>query len=1487
MPPPTPADAAAARRAEALRVHDTSAMLLAFFSLAFPTAFSKSVHRPRRNDNPVNRLLPLLSDGVLLADILSLIVPTRLPPESVLRTIPRNARSVPVGGRPSDVKAVDVLYRANTRRTVSAVRSALEKVREEARPVLKAPPNVIDAFLGRVSDMSPTRDVRPALRLAELIVAAAVYGGGEDGQRYAQLFWQLPTNAARNSFVRSMKTVSHAVFLPMPDALYEKQEPEPEPEPEPTPNQVVELERNFQEEVVAAPIADDTLPAPIFDDGMGARKFSLVTDDEAVSRGTTSPPAVLEQPAGSASGDEFFTPREHSPMMHPTSHMEEGPSVQEQVDPQLLDENVRQSVSKSISQTIKPPDIQSDTKDNMSQDMSELDLDPIRTTNTSEQVYREHQHPPIDFCDPTNLISPPGSDAPAPSNQWRLTKPEPSATAVSSPQQLFSPPRMPRRLSRTATEKQMIPPPLFRSASPQISESSAGVRSTSDMEAPPILAKLSRVSFAETIISPGGGQRPLGNPQQTRENSSAHQFSFLPPSAAGPSSRTEPGSAVYQENTTASRPEIGTTSEIAELVINQEEEDQEVVIDNEEGEVATNESVSSEKPSFEEVEELLATKTDGTDRGRDSYEMGQSSQNTAYNSGFYSGEPSSQYTADRPEEEKGLSNQQEHVTDRALFQPINQTGVASASHALIGDQTTQDTSEVVQDDFDIDALYNEKTAMEALNYKPGLSPVGTPMPASPADRRMAIPANLQPPPTPPSPPSVAALVESITSRKHNSETVNARPVSTMAPSAGLFKKLIEVWQNTEETDHSRVSRQVSRGKNEATSHSTHGSTIPSGDVGAHFSKSKQSPPESPRSRRRRGMRIHPGSPTVHGISAMSDDSKNADDRGSVASFSDAFSSDKERSWLYGGRTAADGYDWEDAMRGDKTAGIPATGGMSVGSSHADGRKDSGASSRAHGRPPLPPASPRASGRKTRTTSTTSGRGVVSDGQHIKVDRRRLDWLTREVLAARDAISRQELQMTFAETQRMEQEEVLLLDKQNAESVVEAMKKIIADRESELQDARSRLSVAIQEVGTDTEQAVSTRAARSSATSVSGDVVNLRELMTAGHAKLHSRFEEAEQKRKTANEQMAKETRGLWTEIQRALLEKMSEMTEKRDAELAVLRAELERRQKIVDELEKSRAELRSKNDGMQSDLENLRLEKQKSSHRYQLEMAHVGAQVELVNEFSKKLHDHFRETENLRQQVLQYQDKLAHITSTSGVSQRQIKELREAVTRANDECARLRREADIAKRIGREAVRRAEELETLGQSSSINRLPDRQDQSQGSSFHSHDPVRPAGQNRPGGSGTATRYHMASRGRSPNGGPTPAQKAWLVIKDKIGGIVTGKEGNPSRRRPVGNSGRRGHHRSPSPQSAASHSSASRSRSRYSPQSSTREDAMGRPIRSPMRSRTSNESGSSVRTGPQRSTGSARRASPSSDRQYVHESPSPRSRGEVTRIRAVDF
>lgn len=1110
------------------------------------------------------------------------------------------------------------------------------------------------------------------------------------------------------------------------------------------------------------------------------------------------------------------------------------------------------------------------------------------------------------------------------------------------------------RVTSTTSSSQGLPPRPPKASSVSASLLPKQATKTPISSQVQMTAGKSRVSFAPTIISPGGHLRPLGEPLKSIDSptnrpissgssSSSTKFS-LPPSAADKEkeklakvqeeefndddkdkmydddndNNQEEGSADYDSREssyyTAPQPDDDREHEPLESGSGKEGEldygDDETPFQKVQEYVLYNSDEEKNRNVSMEVEEMeAADDSDGTDE-RNNQE-----------------DPDEEGVFDEDEEYVDDSGMQENddVSPRDEDEDVEPAAEDEfpRGHINLRDDEMEPVASANIESLTTDQSDLKDQGRNSLSqgYVPGPADFITPPAAVRYARTIRGNVRLKEvPPTPPSPPDLNTLMESISQSKlagfEEAEDVDDdAPVSTMQPSAGLFQKLIAVWQSADEQGtkpEDLMSGTPSGGASNlfvpevSMSHtSAIESTIPSGDTELENDKPMMPTGDSSsRSRRPRAMRLPPAalSSVGYGREAGSSDKREEVEEGtSMASFSDAFSSDdKDRGWPDNGQTHSEGVEWEEAMKGDSHAGLPLS--PSDGIDHvAPGESEGGKSTEEGTETEAGPSELPGGGRKFKSYSVPHGNnGVMREGHHVKVDRRRLDWLTKELLAARDAISRKELQMTFAETQRLEQEEILMLERQDAESVVEAMKKILAERENELHDARNRLSVAIQSgpsaneastSGSGQDQRVSVESRSSSAGG------NLEKLIVEGHARLHQRFDECNAKQAETSQAFNSEMRALWNEVQRAMVEKMAEMTEKRDEELETLRRELSSREHLINNLKQSSSDLVDQNRAIQAEASELRLQKEKTAHRYELEMSHVTAQVELVNEFSKKLHDNFRETENLRQQVLQYQDKLSHIASTSGVSQRQIKELREAVTRANDECARLRREADMAKKKGMEAVRRAEELEELrykdAAAHSAGRFPDRQDSG---SFRNHEPIRPAGHNRPGGAGVNARYHNTSRGRGLATGGTPAQKAWLVIRDKIGGIVTGKEGTSRRRA-------HGPHRGDMMRGiSGSQSSRSQSRSRVSRD----DDAIGR---SQSGSRSSNASdsigGSSIHSGPQRSNrsgGMGPRSGTSGDSDIVGIGPvaGPGSieeeymqaagtygKGEVGRIRAADF
>lgn len=1184
----------------------------------------------------------------------------------------------------------------------------------------------------------------------------------------------------------------------------------------------------------------------------------VLEQEHRMRRRNTEEHSVDNEPDSKRSSDEFFTPKETSPTATPGAsssyapapaseasnmptpseeYIQSPPMTEMYLDntanqyykDSKVDETVRQSVATSITENISRAGTAG--RGGGRQD----------ARGVAPPLFSQDSNSSFDFRDVSYMLSPSASDAPSPSNQWQIAQQRHAGHDILSPLQMFSPPPMPPRLSRTATATQMTPPgpPPFQPGHPShghtaadehaAAQSSASKKRNSrrdsyqqDVEKPQMQpGRGSRVSFAPTITSPGGHARPLGEPLRNSDSQRDSSMSdasttlgfSLPPSAATDTSPSHDDFENVDEELEGSS--HYTVTQMAEQMDVTDDHDDDMSDDDDhEGMVHANDRMLSEEADYHRVEEYHVH---GAHEGESFDVPEDEGQDLPGEQEEDEEEFDDNFDDDDEEYEERDADKDFGVDEEEFSRPTSsefegKEGYEDNCTENLSSQGRGEDEDV--DDEDVRVVTDPATlSFSSITegrantaYMNHASAFITPPPHVRQPQRMVGSRLKDVPATPPSPPDINSLMESISASKlHAAEEEDNfdEPVSTMEPSAGLFQKLIQVWQSAEDDSGeppmppSFCQKPAPTAQTQdfvpevAASSSTHESTLPSGDTEVEAEKLLGGvATDAVKNPRPRAMRLPP-SAAVGRDAARVEKKDDMEEGTSMASFSDAFSSDdKDRQWPENGRITSEVADWEEAMKGDDQAGIPAS--PNENTFGGNSRKESTRIPDVRSTRPIEDASDNVAAPNTARGGSTrrfkshsfalgTSNGVMTDGHHVRVDRRRLDWLTRELLAARDAISRKELQMTFAETQRLEQEEILLLERQDAESIVDAMKKILADRENELHEARARLSVAIQNSGPlPGDSGGPERVSVESRSSNVGAGGNLERLIAEGHARLQKRLDQCNEKHVALAEASGKETRALWNEVQKAMFEKMMEMTEKRDGELETLRRELTNRERLIHELKQSSSDLVDQNRAIQAEASELRLQKEKTAHRYELEMAHVTAQVELVNEFSKKLHDNFRETENLRQQVLQYQDKLSHITSTSGVSQRQIKELREAVTRANDECARLRREADIAKKKGMEAERRAEELEELrykDAAMSAGRFPDRQDSG---SFQSHEPVRPAGHNRPGGSGTNTRYH-GTRTRALPPGPTPAQKTWLVIKEKISGFVTGKEPGSSKRR----------------------------------------------------------------------------------------------------------
>lgn len=347
-------------------------------------------------------------------------------------------------------------------------------------------------------------------------------------------------------------------------------------------------------------------------------------------------------------------------------------------------------------------------------------------------------------------------------------------------------------------------------------------------------------------------------------------------------------------------------------------------------------------------------------------------------------------------------------------------------------------------------------------------------------------------------------------------------------------------------------------------------------------------------------------------------------------------------------------------------------------------------------------------------SSASGDGIQVQGEAVRVEKRRLDWLTQELLAARDSINEKRLESHITENDSTDQKEILILEKQDAESVVSAMKQILAERESELREARRRLSIAIS--GVSRKKSKSSR--RSSLTNAEIDAKIEEKAAEMAQAiykdrsvdiqdqqdqvrgsidvcKFMERFDKSDTLTKDIADRSDAEMNRLWGEVQMSMEEKMMQMVHRRDRELAELKRELAKRQEAMEVLQDSRLKLVSQNAHIQAEATSAKQEKELIITQAAMEISQVQAQLVLVDKFSKKLHDTFKETEMLRAQVADSQTKMSSYAHHSGISAREAKELREAVLRAQEESDRWRQVAEAAKTEKREAQHRAEEMGRL------------------------------------------------------------------------------------------------------------------------------------------------------------------------------------------------
>lgn len=455
------------------------------------------------------------------------------------------------------------------------------------------------------------------------------------------------------------------------------------------------------------------------------------------------------------------------------------------------------------------------------------------------------------------------------------------------------------------------------------------------------------------------------------------------------------------------------------------------------------------------------------------------------------------------------------------------------------------------------------------------------------------------------------------------------------------------------------------------------------------------------------------------------------------------------------------------------------------------------------------------------------------GEQIEIGPGDMDWVTQDLLAARDVIHDQRVDRTLSDRRAAEAEEVLTLEREDAESVVTAMRHLLGEREEELRENCVLLATEIEETTREAEEqeaeharaAALERALRhrpgesagsgsppthvlpqtSDGISAAGDGVSrvqdgnvVGSLAPARKSSIDSGDQKSEDSlpawERHDNSSLRddasaasfdySEMRNLWDEVRANIEDRVFVLLEQRDAELAQLRAELSQRERALQDMNRTKDELISCQNALKSEVSAAHLEKERQNSRSEAELAEMRGQIMCVTRFSQKLEDMYAETQHLRAEVAESRAKMAAVTSSSGLASREVKELREGREQAERDSKRWRERAAKLEARESKANQRAEEAERLFHSArGIARYrPLAEDELE----ESHDGLTveaargPGGRHRPGGGGKGTGGAAHRRPPKASGrreiavvgaGPS-AGGPWISIRETVGGIITG-------------------------------------------------------------------------------------------------------------------
>lgn len=1321
-----------------------------------PVLTRAGFRRPRKGEQPLTTISALLADGTVLAEVLVQL--DALPHAAVLRA-PRRPASSPDASPAVDSRQTAQLFKQNTRRVVKALSRVLEHLRR--KPLV---PGAIQAYLGAdVAKTPPSTNPAPCVKLVELAIAAAMYG--PDSERFIWNIWHI-NNASTKAVLHSTMTAVSRAFRLVPFDQVVEQANSRNPS------------KNVQENVLVqmgsrkiSLVTDDGKQSPDADGGRSELKLpenpiepepvqlshpdhhdlsnlSELEDDpelrtqrfayqetNARLQEVARARALVSQLEGSVLGSrglyskkgsrQSFGPAEAPP--NPNANAPGPlPSFTSFQSPVSVENPIP-----TVTERVLPPVVSLPALDALDPNQATIQLDDLPPTlsDPMREMKPKENSPSDDDDDDGEILATPRrisheSDC---SGSVRSL----SALAGEMPPLKENVSALTTRVSHDSSLRRFTAenPGDLDSSEDERGRKAAGTLYTSAVTAPSGSADILVADEGSVVESqleiPVAELAPVDEATRELQAAEVAQGSVSRDGVSSNASSPIIASATSIESPTAihaadtadmvQSPAVGNTSPgLPPLFLTTQKTREENL-----SRVAAGmrQPSAAAPPSFTDAEVAVGNEPNQPDQRKDRLASGMFASFVAkfdsppdHPIGFPYG------VANIPQPPTVVQSEQVERASEVEYNADEDAG--SFSSASYQDARGSKNTDEPADD-------------EELELPPTIAPLKVPS-TPPASKMLDCPK------TPPTPPTVSDVVARFAVKSPDlPREKSARVVSTMSPSPKLFQKLLSVWQVSSDDGAPAEGRTATKGNEESDTQNMHDEK-PQDESrrssSEHSETGSDRAMESPhRGGRRRAVRMvqsplrrAPPSPLKLTPTTPKEESEGvvaqpAIDDEPVGNEAGQISLTEEPTTV----------DIDGVQKSMEVPSSEVTNEATTSSSSVERRLRSAKTSSTvftetqvqrfsreshEGMSPVIPDSPNTD------PSLSGGPGIQIEGGSVRVDKRRLDWLTQELLAARDAINKKNLELHMSEKDKNDEKEVLLLEKQDAESVVSAMKQILAEREGELREARRRLSIAISGVS---KRKVSARhltnaevEARIEAEAKKKAEVMIKERAAAFETKnvdvsrspdkvseFNDRFNKSDALTKAMAENSQAEMNRLLGEVQVSMEEKMTKMVDRRDAELAQLKRELARRQKAMDDLQEARLKLVDQNAQVQAEATSARQERELIIRQAAMEISQVQAQLVLVDKFSKKLHDTFKETELLRAQVADSQAKVAAISSHNGISAREARELRETVLKAQAEVDKWKEVAELAKFERMEAVNRAEEIGRLYQESAVRNTP--------------------------------------------------------------------------------------------------------------------------------------------------------------------------------------